>query len=130
MRIFFFNPLIKTIIMNRIFYLKTCDTCKKILKQIDPGAPFELREIKEHPITEKELEEMYEKTKSYEALFNKRAQLYKERNLKDQSRTENDYKKYLLEHYTFLARPVIFYKDRIFVGNAKKTIEEALSLIH
>lgn len=116
--------------MNRIFYLKTCDTCKKILKQIDPLASFELREIKEHPITEKELEEMYEKTKSYEALFNKRAQLYKERNLKEQHLTESDYKKYLLEHYTFLARPVIFYKDHLFAGNAKKTVEEALHLIN
>jgi arsenate reductase len=34
-----------------------------------------------------------------------KAQLYKSMNLKDKSLTEED-KKYILEHYTFLSRPV------------------------
>jgi arsenate reductase len=52
---------------------------------------------------QEELEEMYQLSGSYEALFSKKAQLYKSMNLKDKSLTEEDYKKYILEHYTFLA---------------------------
>ncbi len=115
--------------MKKIYHLKTCDTCKKILKQIKNLDQFELQEIKTNPITEEQLAEMYAHTKSYEALFNKRAQLYKELGLKDKNLTETDYKKYLLEHYTFLARPVVFYNDYIFVGNSQKNIEKMLQII-
>ncbi len=67
---------------------------------------------------------------SYEALFSKRAVLYKTYDLKNKSLTEADYKSYLLEHYTFLKRPVIVCNDSIFIGNSKKVIEEAKKAIH
>lgn len=116
--------------MNKIYYLKTCDTCKKILKQIEDLDQFELQEIKSNPITESQLEEIYVHTKSYEALFNKRSQLYKQLGLKDRKLSENDYKKYLLEHYTFLARPVVLFEDKLFVGNSKKTVESMLQTVN
>lgn len=116
--------------MKKIFYLKTCDTCKKILNQIDNLEQFDLQEIKENPVNEAQLESMFAHTKSYEKLFNKRAQLYKSLGLKDQNLTEQDYKKYLLEHYTFLVRPVIFYEKQLFVGNAKSTIENMLEVVN
>lgn len=112
--------------MNKIYYLKSCDTCKKIMKQIENINDFELQDIKSEPITEAQLEEMYQHTKSYEKLLNKRAQLYKERQLKDKNLTENDIKNLLLEHYTFLARPVIFVHDALFVGNSKTTVSMLL----
>ena len=40
--------------MQKVFYLKTCGTCTKILKQFDLNR-WELREIKTEPITEEEL---------------------------------------------------------------------------
>ena len=58
--------------MKKIYYLKTCDTCKKILKEI-PLEEFVLQEIKGEPITITQLEEMHSFSKSYEALFSKRA---------------------------------------------------------
>jgi arsenate reductase len=58
------------------------------------------RDIKQDPLTAEELEEMYQLSGSYEALFSKK-KLYKSMNLKDKSLTEEDYKKYILEHYTF-----------------------------
>lgn len=100
------------------------------MKQIENIDRFELHEIKANPVTESQLAEMFAKTKSYETLFNKRAQLYKELGLKDQKLSEADYKKYLLEHYTFLARPVIFYNDEIFIGNAAKTVENMLQSVN
>ena len=38
---------------------------------------------------------------------------------------ENDFKKLLLSHYSFLKRPVLLFNRKIFVGNSKKNIEEA-----
>lgn len=116
--------------MNKIYYLKTCDTCNKILKQINNLEQFELQDIKTDPLTASQLAEMYQHTNSYEALFNKRAQLYKQRNLKDQQLTEQDYKDLLLEHYTFLGRPAVFFKDELFVGNAAKTINNMLEKVN
>ncbi len=115
--------------MKKIYYLKTCDTCKKILKQIKNSSQFELQDIKEQEITVKQLEEMHRLTGSYEKLFSKRAKLYKEMGLKDETLTENDFKRYILEHYTFLARPVIIYNEKIFVGNSPKNIERMLEAI-
>jgi len=116
--------------MKKIYYLKTCDTCKRILKQIKNIEQFQLQDIKEESITVKQVEEMYALTKSYETLFSKRAKLYKEMGLKDENLTENDFKRYILEHYTFLARPVIIYNDQIFVGNSPKTIETMLQTVN
>jgi len=108
---------------NQIYFLKTCDTCKKILNQIEHLNWFELIEIKENSINHAQLEALYQKTSSYEKLFNKRAKLYKERDLKNMNLTENDFKNLILEHYTFLNRPVILFKDEIYIGNSSKTID-------
>lgn len=116
--------------MKKIYYLKTCDTCKRILKQIKNIDEFQLQDIKEESVTVKQVEEMHALTDSYETLFSKRAKLYKEMGLKDEKLTENDFKQYILEHYTFLARPVIIYNDQIFVGNSPKTIEAMLRKVN
>jgi arsenate reductase len=60
---------------------------------------------------------------SYEALFSRRALKYKEWNLKDKTLTENDYRNYILEEYTFLKRPVVIFNDKIFIGSEKKIVE-------
>lgn len=111
--------------MKKIFYLSTCDTCKLILKELDLPSGFILQDIKKSPVSEIELEHLKELSGSYEALFSKRARLYKERNLKNENLTEARYKDLLLEHYTFLKRPVIINNDKIFIGNAAKTVEQA-----
>lgn len=109
--------------MKKIYFLKTCDTCRKILKQINSNG-FRLQEIKSEPITVKQLEEIHAITNSYEALFSKRSKKYTAMDLKNQTLSEKDYKQLILDEYTFLKRPVIIDNDKIFVGNAKKTIEE------
>ena len=44
--------------------------------------------------------------------------------LKNEILSERDYRNYILEHYTFLKRPVIVYGQEIFIGNSSKTIEK------
>lgn len=111
--------------MQKIYYLSTCDTCRKILKEFDVPSEFILQDIKEEPVTEKQLLEMRKLSGNYENLLNKRAKLYKERDLKNKDLGEEDYKKLLLDHYTFLKRPVIFNKGQIFIGNSKATVAAA-----
>ena len=112
--------------MKKIYYLKTCDTCKRIIKQLNVERNVELQDIKSEEITVAQLEHMKSLAGSYEALFSRRAKRYKEMGLKELNLSEQDYKHYILEHYTFLKRPVIINNHEIFVGNAKKTVEAAV----
>jgi arsenate reductase len=116
--------------MKKIYHLKTCSTCVRIIKSLNLPDDFEFQDIKEQEITVKQLEAMQQLSGSYEALFSKRAKLYKEMGLKDQKLTEKDFKHYILEHYTFLSRPVIIYNNQIFIGNSPKTVEAAKKAIH
>ncbi|MCC1485466.1 arsenate reductase family protein [Winogradskyella immobilis] len=116
--------------MKKIYYLSTCDTCKRIINELDLPSGFTLQDIKTEAITDTQIEEMRALSGSFEALFSKRARLYKELNLKDIALTEADFKNYILEHYTFLKRPVILFENEIFIGNAKKTVEAAKLAIH
>lgn len=108
--------------MKKIYYLKTCDTCKRILKQI-PLDGFELQEIKTQPITVKQLEEMNALAGSYESLFSRRSKKYTAMGLKNQELNEQDYKQLILDEYTFLKRPVIVIDHEIFIGNAKDNLD-------
>jgi len=111
--------------MKKIYYLKTCNTCARILKELKPSSEFILQDIKAQEITTTQLDEMHKLSGSYESLFSKRANLYKAMDLKNQELTERDYKQYLLEHYTFLKRPVIICESKIFIGNSQKNIKAA-----
>ena len=102
----------------------------RILKELDLPKDFVFQDIKEDSITVKQLEAMHALAGSYEALFSKRAKLYKEMDLKNQNLEERDYKQYILEHYTFLKRPVIISGEQIFIGNSKKVVAEAKEAIH
>ncbi|MGB5553096.1 MAG: ArsC/Spx/MgsR family protein [Flavobacteriaceae bacterium] len=115
--------------MRKIYHLSTCNTCQRIIKELQPLAKFELQDIKTEAITLSQLEEMKTLVGSYEALFSRRAMLYKERGLAAKELTENDFRALILDHYTFLKRPVILFDNQIFVGNSKKVIEKAIAAI-
>jgi len=91
--------------MKKIYFLKTCDTCKRILKTI-PLDGFTLQEIKTETITVNQLEEMKELSGSYESLFSRRSQKYKSMDLKNEKLT------------------VIIIDSHIFIGNSKSNLEQ------
>src|SRR3546814_15047760 len=101
------------LVMKKIYYLTTCSTCEGIMKElrIDQHNGFELQDIRTKRITPEQIDEMQKLAGSYEALFSRRALKYKELGLKDKKLTEEDYKNYLLEHDTFLKRPVVIIGD-------------------
>ncbi|MFD0990683.1 arsenate reductase family protein [Mariniflexile jejuense] len=115
--------------MKKVYYLKTCSTCIRILKELNLPSDFILQDIKTEEITVKQLDEMKALAGSYEVLFSKRSKLYKEMDLKTQKLEERDYKHYILEHYTFLSRPVIIVDDKIFIGNSKAVVESVKEIL-
>lgn len=112
--------------MKKIIHLATCNTCQRIISEINPSSDVILQDIKTEPLTEEQVVAMKEMSGSYESLFSKRAQLYRKRGLNEQSLSEEDFKNLLLEHYTFLKRPVMIVDDQIFVGNSKKVVAAAV----
>lgn len=110
--------------MKRLYYLSTCSTCTRIINGLEGLlAEFEFQDIKTERITESQLDQMKELAGSYEGLFSRRAMKYKSLGLAKKELTENDYKKLILEEYTFLKRPVFIYENQIFIGSSKKEVE-------
>jgi arsenate reductase len=108
--------------MRKVYYLKSCSTCIRILKELEIGDDFELQNIKTEAITPQQLEEMKALSGSYESLFSRKSMKYKALGLKDKALTEEDYKNYILEEYTFLKRPVFMIDQEIFIGNSKDNV--------
>ena len=116
--------------MKKVYHLGNCTTCQSIIKEtaIDTlrqaqGDKFIMQDIKFEKITPTQIDEMKKMAGSYEALFSRRAMKYKELGLKDKNLEEKDYRKFILDEYTFLKRPVIIINDKIFIGSSTKTVE-------
>lgn len=117
--------------MRKIHHLSTCDTCQRIMKELDlKEKGFEMQDIKTENISAKDLDAAKEKIGSYEALFSKRAQKFRSMGLNELQLSEAEYRKYILQEYTFLKRPFIWIGNELFVGNAKKTIEAAKAALN
>lgn len=111
--------------MRKVYYLSTCATSKRIIDTLelrDKG--FDFQDIKFEPINEVHLAKMYKLAGSYEALFSKIARKYKELGLKNLILQEEDYKRYILQEYTFLKRPVVVIDEQIFIGSSKANLEK------
>ena len=107
-----------------MYHLGNCTTSQAIIKAtgVDQKG-FEMQDIKFEKITPAQLDQMKKMAGSYEALFSRRALKYKALGLKDKKLEENDYRRYILDEYTFLKRPVVIIGEKIFVGSEKKTVE-------
>lgn len=115
--------------MKKIYYLSTCSTCTRIIKELNLNDSFEFQDIKTNQISIEQIEEMQKMSGSYESLFSRRAMKYKSMGLKEQNLSETDIKNLIVDEYTFLKRPVIIMDDEIFIGNSKKVIETAKLII-
>jgi len=109
---------------NKIYHLSSCSTCQNILKQLNISN-CTLQDIKSEKISENQLDKMAKLSGSYEALFSRKAIKYRTMGLKDKILSEMDYKKLILEEYTFLKRPVVIAGKTILIGNTNAVIEEA-----
>ncbi|CAN5157058.1 arsenate reductase [soil metagenome] len=109
--------------MKKIYYLANCDTCQAILKEVEAVKKgTALQDIKTYPITTKQLDEMKKLAGSYEALFSRTTLKYRAMGLHEKQLTENDYRRLILQEYTFLKRPVAIINSKIFIGNTKDVV--------
>ena len=111
--------------MKKIYHLASCSTCQRILKQWRPSKNVLLQDIKTEKITPNQLDELAKLAGSYESLFSRVALKYRSMGLNTQKLNEKDYRKLILEEYTFLKRPVLIVDSGIFIGNAPKNVAAA-----
>ena len=109
--------------MKKVYHLSTCNTCQRIIKELGIGDEFSYQNIKTEAISELQLEEMKKLAGNYESLFSRVARKYRALGLNEIDLNEADYKKYILEEYTFLLRPTFIIDGEIFIGNSKKNVE-------
>ena len=112
--------------MKKIYHLNSCSTNQRILKTVNPSSDVALQNIKEQNIDAKTLDFLKEKVGSYEALFSRKAMKYRSMGLHEKELTEADYRKLMLEEYTFLKRPFMINGDEVFIGNTKAVVEAAV----
>ncbi|MCA8917072.1 MAG: hypothetical protein KDB90_16910 [Planctomycetes bacterium] len=111
--------------MDNVFiHLGTCNTCKKIWRQLGT-TKLKQRELKSEPLKAGEVDALKKLAGSYEALFSRRSQQIKKLGLDLSKFGEKDFRRYILEHYSFLKRPVIVVDGQIFIGNAKAAVDSA-----
>lgn len=116
--------------MKKIYHLSSCSTCQRIIGELNLDEEWELINIKEQNISEKDLDYVADKMGGYEAIFSKRAMKYRSMGLNEMSLSEADFRRYMLEEYTFLKRPFILVEDQVFVGNSKKVVAAAKDYIN
>ena len=109
--------------MKKIYHLGNCTTCQRILGVVKPGKEVQLQDIKTEAMTAAQVDEMAKLAGSYEALFSRVALKYRALKLNEKKLSEKDYRKYIIEEYTFLKRPVAILGKKIFIGNTKANVE-------
>ena len=116
--------------MKKIYFLGSCSTCVRIMKELGVDDSWRQQDIKTEKITTSQIEEMESLSGSYDSLFSRRAMKFKSMGLKEKTLTEADYKKLILEEYTFLKRPVLIIEGKIFVGNSKQVIASVKEILN
>ena len=115
--------------MKKIYHLSTCNTNQRIIKELGDTSEFEFQDIKQKNIGARELNRLARKMGSYEALFSRRSMKFRSMGLAGKQLSEDDYKKLILDEYTFLKRPVIIVEDDVYVGNAKAVVSAAIERV-
>lgn len=110
----------------KFFTLPTCKTCQRIDADLQPAqCGAVIRDIKASGVTAEEVDSMKAHAGSYEALFSRRAMKFRSMGLADMDLGEDDYRRLIIEEYTFLKRPVLLTDDAVFAGSAKASVEGA-----
>ena len=116
--------------MNTYIYLSTCNTCMRILKNLNLPEGTKLQDVKQDPISQAQLETLYAVTHSYEQLINKRSRVLQALNKAGKTLDENGYKQLLETEYSCLKRPILHWENNFYLGNAKKRVAAMQQAIH
>ena len=101
-----------------VYYKPTCITCKRTLTELDRlKANVNKRDIFKDPLSESEIKKILKLTGlSAKEILRKRDKMYKELNLDNTNKTEQQLIKLMAKHPGLLRRPIIISKKKVFVG--------------
>jgi arsenate reductase (glutaredoxin) len=110
--------------MKKIYTLSSCNSCVDMLKEAKPTKDVEIIDIKKDGISAVDLDYAAEQIGSYEALFSRKAMKYRSMGLADKKLKEKDYRKLILEEYTFLLRPLTLINGNVTIGKTKEAVAQ------
>ncbi|MEE9373211.1 MAG: ArsC/Spx/MgsR family protein [Saprospiraceae bacterium] len=115
--------------MKRIWYLSTCSTCSRIIKELGDTSSFEMIDIKQWGILRSDLDDLVALLRgTYDDFFSKRAMKYRAMGLQLKQLSQEEMAELITSEYTFLKRPVIQIGNKVFVGNSKKVVAAAIEI--
>ena len=102
----------------KVFHKTACITCKKTITEIERmNKDIEKRDFFKDPLSETELKKIIKMTgKKPSELLRKRDKMYKELELENDKKTDNQIIKLMIKHPGLLLRPIIVTKNKAFVG--------------
>ena len=108
---------------NKFIFLSTCSTCKKIINILGIENKSFLQDVKHKILSKNQLDFLYNYTKSYEALINKRGLVYKKIKQDGLIMNEKKFKELLEKEYSCVKRPILIWNNKVYIGNSKSTVE-------
>ena len=111
------------------YWLPNCSTCQKAERWLDRrGVKIsKFRDIKEEPLTRKEVEDLAKMLGGPAELFSKRAIKYREMKLNEREVPAAEMLDLMTDEYTFLKRPIIVIGNRAVAGFFEKSFESFLT---
>ena len=117
-------------LMNTYIYLSTCNTCMRILKELNLPEGTKIQDVKYEPISQIQLDALYDVTPSDAQLINKRSRVFQALNKAGKTLDETGYKHLLVNEYSCLKRPILHWENTFYLGNAKKTVSAMQQAVH
>lgn len=104
------------------YWLSGCSTCQKAKGFIERHGirDFELRDIKETPLSRGEIETLAKMLGGAEELFSRRAVKYREMKLGEREVSPAEMLDLMSAEYTFLKRPILVMKGKAIAGYFEK----------
>ena len=115
---------------NKFIFLSTCSTCKKIINVLGIENKSFLQDVKQKILSKNQLDFLYNYTKSYEALINKRGLVYKKLKQDGLIMNEKKFKELLEKEYSCVKRPILIWNNKVYIGNSKSAVEMMNSVIN
>ena len=102
----------------------------RILKELKLPEGTKLQDVKHEPISQAQLDALYNVTQSYEQLINKRSRVLQALNKSGKTIDETGFKLLLETEYSCLKRPILHWENNFYLGNAKKVVAAMLKAVH
>ncbi len=108
------------------YWSENCSTCQKAKRFVERHGikNYELRDIKENPLSPVEIVRLVEMLGGAEELFSRRAVKYREMKLNERKLSETEMIDLMNEDYTFLKRPILVIGDKAIAGYFERFFQD------